>query len=65
MSDDTPPFGWSRAAQAGLAFRPVPTTAADTLAWWNAQDEKRRVLRAGLKAEREAALLAKLRPSGA
>ena len=27
MSDDTPPFGWSRAAQAGLAFRPI--TKAD------------------------------------
>jgi ribosomal protein S18 acetylase RimI-like enzyme len=23
MSDDTPPFGWSRAAQAGLTFRPA------------------------------------------
>ena len=23
MSDDTPPFGWSRAAQAGLRFRPI------------------------------------------
>jgi GNAT superfamily N-acetyltransferase len=27
MSDDTAPFGWSRAAQAGLAFRPI--TEAD------------------------------------
>jgi ribosomal protein S18 acetylase RimI-like enzyme len=27
MSDDTPPFGWSRAAQAGLTFRPI--TEAD------------------------------------
>jgi 2'-hydroxyisoflavone reductase len=51
----------ARAVAAGLTFRPVPTTAADTLAWWNAQDEKRRVLRSGLKAEREAELLAKLR----
>ena len=50
----------ARAIAAGLTFRPVATTAADTLAWWNAQDEKRRVLRAGLKAEREAQLLAKL-----
>jgi 2'-hydroxyisoflavone reductase len=51
----------ARAIAAGLTFRPVSTTAADTLAWWNAQDEKRRVLRAGLKPEREAELLAKLR----
>jgi 2'-hydroxyisoflavone reductase len=50
----------ARAIAAGLTFRPVATTAADTLAWWNAQEEKRRVLRAGLKPEREAELLAKL-----
>src|SRR5687768_12317366 len=47
----------ARAVAAGLTFRPGATTAADTLAWWNAQDEKRRVLRAGLKPEREAELL--------
>ena len=51
----------ARAVAAGLTFRPGATTAADTLAWWNAQDEKRRVLRAGLKPEREAELLAKLK----
>jgi 2'-hydroxyisoflavone reductase len=51
----------TRAIAAGLTFRPVPTTAADTLAWWSAQDEKRRVLRSGLKPEREAELLAKLK----
>jgi 2'-hydroxyisoflavone reductase len=51
----------ARAVAAGLTFRTVPTTAADTLAWWTAQDEKRKVLRAGLKAEREAELLAKLK----
>jgi 2'-hydroxyisoflavone reductase len=51
----------ARAIAAGLTFRPVTTTAADTLAWWNAQDEKRRVLRAGLKPERESELLAKLK----
>jgi len=51
----------ARAVVAGLTFRPVPVTAADTLAWWNAQDEKRRVLRAGLKPERETELLAKLK----
>jgi len=51
----------ARAMAAGLTFRPLPTTAADTLAWWNAQEEKRRVLRSGLKAERETELLAKLK----
>ena len=51
----------ARAIAAGLTFRPVATTAADTLAWWNAQDGKRRVLRSGLKPEREAELLAKLK----
>lgn len=51
----------ARAVAAGLTFRPVPATAADTLAWWNTQEEKRRVLRAGLKAEREAELLQKLK----
>ena len=50
----------ARAVAAGLTFRPVRTTAADTLAWWNAQDAKRRKLRAGLTPEREAELLAKL-----
>ena len=50
----------ARAIAAGLTFRPVSTTAADTLAWWNAQPEKRRVLRAGLKPEREAEVIAKL-----
>jgi 2'-hydroxyisoflavone reductase len=51
----------ARAVAAGLTFRPVAATAADTLAWWNAQEEKRRVLRTGLKPEREAELLAKLK----
>jgi 2'-hydroxyisoflavone reductase len=52
----------AKALAAGLTFRSVATTATDTLAWWNQQDEKRRAtLRAGLKAERELALLAKLK----
>jgi 2'-hydroxyisoflavone reductase len=52
----------AKAIQAGLTFRSVSTTAADTLAWWNTLDEKRRAtLRAGLKPEREAELLAKLK----
>lgn len=48
----------ARAMRAGLTFRPLATTAADTLAWFNAQPESRRTqLRAGLSAEREAAIL--------
>lgn len=48
----------ARAIAAGLAFRPLATTAADTLAWWDRQTaERKAALAAGLKAEREAALL--------
>jgi 2'-hydroxyisoflavone reductase len=48
----------ARAVKAGLTFRPVGVTAADTLAWFNALPEARRAkLRAGLSAEREAAAL--------
>ena len=48
----------ARAVQAGLTFRPLATTAADTLAWFKGQPEARRAkLRAGLSAEREAAAL--------
>jgi len=48
-----------RATAAGLTFRPLGVTAADTLAWWNAQPaERRSKMKAGLTAEREAALLA-------
>ena len=47
-----------RAVAAGLSFRPLPTTAADTLAWFRTQPPERQAkLRAGLTAEREAALL--------
>lgn len=49
----------ARALTAGLTFRPFATTAADTLAWFNAQSaERRSKLRAGLPADREAAALA-------
>jgi 2'-hydroxyisoflavone reductase len=49
----------TRAMAAGLTFRPLATTAADTLQWIRAQPEARRAkLRAGLSAEREAAVLA-------
>jgi 2'-hydroxyisoflavone reductase len=51
----------TKAIKAGLTFRSVATTTADTLAWWNGLDAKRKeTLRSGLKAEREAELLAKL-----
>ncbi|HUG11190.1 MAG TPA: hypothetical protein VMM36_09260 [Opitutaceae bacterium] len=49
----------ARAIAAGLTFRPLATTATDTLAWFNTLPEERRAgLRAGLTAEREAAALA-------
>ncbi|MFH7041147.1 NAD-dependent epimerase/dehydratase family protein [Paucibacter sp. JuS9] len=52
----------ARAVKAGLTFRRVGQTTTDYLAWWATLDEKRRngPLRAGLKPEREAELLAKL-----
>jgi 2'-hydroxyisoflavone reductase len=51
----------TKAIKSGLTFRSVATTTADTLAWWNGLDAKRKeTLRSGLKAEREAELLVKL-----
>jgi len=51
-----------RAMAAGLSFRPVRVTAADTLAWFGTLPPERQAkLRSGLSAEREAALLAKLK----
>ena len=48
----------ARAIAAGLTFRPMATTAADTLNWFEQQPEPRQAaLRAGLKAEREADLV--------
>ncbi len=47
----------ARAMDKGLTFRPLATTAADALAWFNSQPAERQILRAGLKADREAALL--------
>ena len=47
-----------------LTFRPLPVTAADTLAWFHTlPSEHQGKLRAGLTTEREAELLAKLRAS--
>ncbi len=48
-----------RALAAGLTYRPLATTAVDTLAWFRQQPPERQAkLRAGLPADREAALLA-------
>ncbi|HEY1750740.1 MAG TPA: NAD-dependent epimerase/dehydratase family protein [Caulobacteraceae bacterium] len=50
----------ARALAAGLSFRPLPVTAAETLAWFRQQPPERQAkLRAGLAPDREAALLAK------
>jgi len=47
------------AQAAGLTFRPLKTTAADTLAWWNTLSAERRAKpKTGLTPEREAELLA-------
>ncbi|MCB9704089.1 MAG: NAD-dependent epimerase/dehydratase family protein [Myxococcales bacterium] len=48
-----------RALAAGLAFRPLQETAADTLAWWQTLPEERRAKpRAGLDPAKEEAVLA-------
>jgi 2'-hydroxyisoflavone reductase len=48
----------ARALAAGLTYRPLATTAADTLAWFNSRPEDRRAkLRAGLAPERETGIL--------
>jgi len=52
----------SRAIAQGLAYRPLPLTAADTLAWFRTLPPERQAkLRAGLTPERESELLAKLK----
>jgi 2'-hydroxyisoflavone reductase len=49
----------ARARAAGLTFRPVGVTATDTLSWFQTLPEARRSRpRAGISAEREAAVLA-------
>jgi 2'-hydroxyisoflavone reductase len=57
--------GWSavgieRAVAKGLTFRPLATTAADTLRWWHDLPEERRNAPSsfGISAEREAEVLA-------
>ena len=52
----------ARALKAGLTFRPLEVTVADTLAYWRSlPDERRAQMRAGLAAEKEAAALAALK----
>jgi len=54
----------ARARAAGLTFRPLPLTAADTLAWFQTLPADRQAkLRSGLTPERESELLAKWRAS--
>ena len=49
----------ARAVAAGLAFRPLKTTAKDTLDWWKTLPRERTATpKAGLTSEREAAVLA-------
>jgi 2'-hydroxyisoflavone reductase len=53
---------FSRAAAEGLSYRPLPSTAADTMAWFRTLSAERQgKLRSGLASERETALLTKLR----
>lgn len=48
-----------KAVSAGLTSRPVEATVRDTLEWWYAEpEERRKSLRAGLSADREAEVLA-------
>jgi len=48
----------ARAIAAGLSFRPLATTVAETLAWFNSLPAERRAkLRAGISPEREAEVL--------
>ncbi|SDE07907.1 NAD-dependent epimerase/dehydratase family protein [Aquimonas voraii] len=54
-----------RALAQGLSFRPLAETVAATLAWFDAQPEERRAtVRAGIKPEREAEVLAAWKARG-
>lgn len=46
---------------AGLTFRSLAQTTAETLAWWHAQPKERQTLKTGLTADRERELLAAYR----
>jgi 2'-hydroxyisoflavone reductase len=54
-----------KALAAGLTFRPLSTTARDTIAWWKEQPEERRAKkRGGLSREREREVLEAFRARG-
>jgi len=56
----------SRAIDAGMTFRPLATTASDTLAWHKTRPATdRQTLRSGLSADREALLLKRWREQNA
>jgi 2'-hydroxyisoflavone reductase len=58
-------IGIQRALDQGLTFRPLPTTARDTLAWFKAQPPTRQEkLRAGLTSARETEVLAAWKSTG-
>ncbi len=58
-------FDLTPEVEAGLTFRPLAVTAADTLAYHLSRSPERRAsLRAGLSAEREAEVLAEWHASG-
>ncbi len=49
----------ARAVAAGLTFRPLATTAADTLTWFHSQPaERQATVKSGIKPERETEVLA-------
>jgi 2'-hydroxyisoflavone reductase len=50
----------ARAMKKGLGFRTLATTIRDTLEWQKSRPADKQVLRAGLTAEKEAELIAKL-----
>jgi nucleoside-diphosphate-sugar epimerase len=53
----------ARAEAKGLKFRPLETTIRETLAWQKDRPPEKQKLRSGLSPEREAELLAKLKPA--
>lgn len=59
---------WScdKGVAAGLKFRPIADTVSDTMAWWRTLPASRREapMRAGIPAEKEAAVLAKWKEEG-
>jgi 2'-hydroxyisoflavone reductase len=51
-------YDCSKAIAAGLTFRPLAETAADTLDWWKTKPAEEQILRSGIDPEKEAAVLA-------